>query len=190
VLRKFNLQQICGMRDKIEEIEHRFEQLLREIEKSSTQLHKQHIDQTVCKKGCDKCCMNFNLLPVEFYSILSSIKGKPIKIELTGNTDSCPFLSDHTCQIYQFRPSICRSHGLPILNMDEEGENWELSYCPLNFTQSDEDYFTHENCFQQDLFNSKLYLLNQEFITSFQESLYTKSDMLDLRTLAKHLLKP
>jgi Fe-S-cluster containining protein len=175
------------METKIEKIVQRFVQLQNEADISCDELHRLHHHHTVCRKGCDQCCMNFNLLPVEFYSILNSIKGKKIEIQLTGNDEDCPFLVNHSCQIYEFRPLICRSHGLPILTMDEEGEDWELSFCPLNFTKADDNYFTNENCYQQDVFNSKLYLLNQDFISSYKEEKFESNDMLDLLTLATRL---
>lgn len=175
------------METKIEKIVQRFVQLQNKSDISCGELHRLHHQHTVCRKGCDQCCMNFNLLPVEFYSILNSIEGKKIEIQLTGNDEDCPFLVNHSCQIYESRPLICRSHGLPILTMDEEGEDWELSFCPLNFTKADDNYFTNENCYQQDVFNSKLYLLNQDFISSYKEEKFESNDMLDLLTLATRL---
>jgi uncharacterized protein len=175
------------MNNQIENSYHKFRLLRNKVDKTCNKLHLLHHDFTSCKKGCDECCMNFSLLPVEFHSILKSIKGQEITIQLSGDNDSCPFLLDHSCQIYEFRPIICRSHGLPILTMDEEGENWELSFCPLNFKENDDDYFTPKSCYQQDVFNSKLYLLNQEFINCFEEEKFNDTDMLDLRMLAERL---
>jgi Fe-S-cluster containining protein len=176
------------MKDQHFKIEHHFSLLRNDIESTCNKLHRQHHEFTSCKKGCDECCMNFKLLPVEFYSILNSIKDTAIAIRKTDNPEECPFLVDHCCQIYEFRPLICRSHGLPILNMDEEGENWELSFCPLNFIENDHDYFTNENCYQQDLYNSKLYLLNQEFINHFNEKKIDKTTMYDLRELGNQAI--
>ena len=71
--------------------------------------------------------------------------------------------------------------------MDDEGENWELSYCPLNFTQVDEGYFTLENGFQQDLYNSKLYLLNREFIQNYTEEKFQENELIELRKMKDYL---
>jgi len=175
------------MNNQLKEIDSLFWKLRSNIQKTCNKLHKQHQEFISCKKGCDECCMNFNLMAVEYFSILNSIKDTNIAIRETDNPEECPFLVDHCCQIYEFRPLICRSHGLPILNMDEEGENWELSYCPLNFTDNDDDYFTNENCYQQDLFNSKLYLLNQKFIEHYKGDQLDNNTMFDLRALAKSI---
>lgn len=129
--------------------------------------------------------MNFSVLPVEFFSILNAIKENPPALNLDDDS-KCLFLVNHSCQIYEHRPSICRSHGLPILNMDAEGENWELSYCPLNFTKVEADYFTLENGFQQDVYNSKLYLSNQEFVKDFENGTYSENELIELRALQKY----
>ncbi|HUM88474.1 MAG TPA: YkgJ family cysteine cluster protein [Prolixibacteraceae bacterium] len=139
-----------------------FEKLRKKIDLKCKSLHAINEKYMVCKKGCDECCMNFNLLPIEFNATLDAIKLLDIKINSNSAPNACPFLVDHECQIYEHRPIICRSHGLPILTMDEEGENWELSFCPLNFTNTDEDYFEAEKCYEQDVFNSELYMINQD----------------------------
>jgi len=175
------------MNNQTENTCHKFSLLRNKVDKTCNRLHLLHKNYTLCKNGCDTCCMNFSILPVEFYSIRNLIKDKKINIQHSNNPDDCPFLIDHSCQIYEFRPLICRSHGLPILTMDEEGEEWELSFCPLNFTSNEDDYFTHENCYEQDVFNSRLYMLNQEFISQFNEEKFSTNDLLDLRTLASRL---
>jgi len=157
-----------------------------QIDTICSKLHTEHKAHTICKKGCSECCMNFNVFPVEFHSILSEIKTNE-SIKLSQSNEGCLFLVEHSCTIYEMRPSICRSHGLPILNMDSEGENWELSFCQLNFTNVDEEYFTLENGFQQDVFNSELYLLNRDFIANFKEVAYDENELIELRELKKYL---
>jgi hypothetical protein len=41
----------------------------------------------------------------------------------------CPFLKNEECLIYQARPVICRTHGLPLI---PPGSN-KPDCCPLNF---------------------------------------------------------
>lgn len=161
--------------------------IINEIDLKCKDLHKQHKSQTSCKKGCCDCCINFSVLPIEFHSILTEISSIP-KIELNYNElENCIFLIDSSCIIYNNRPSICRSHGLPILNMDIEGENWELSYCPLNFTKTNESYFTLENGFHQDVYNSKLYMLNQKFIKTNEGKAFAKNELIELRKIKDFL---
>ncbi len=156
-----------------------------EIDGQCQKLHEEHKAHTQCRKGCSACCMNFSVLPIEFHSILAEIKKQGVP-KMNETDEGCLFLVNNGCTIYEFRPSICRSHGLPILNMDSEGENWELSYCPLNFENADEEYFTLENGFHQDLYNSKLYLANREFISNFQKISYKEDELVDLRNIKNH----
>lgn len=174
------------MKPESEKIIDQYRKERNKIQLKCTKLHAVHVNHFQCRKGCDSCCINFSVLPVEFFSILKAIKSQPPQLS-NKNPDQCLFLVNHCCQIYEHRPSICRSHGLPILNMDDEGENWELSYCPLNFTQVDEGYFTLENGFQQDLYNSKLYLLNREFIQNYTEEKFQENELIELRKMKDYL---
>ncbi len=48
----------------------------------------------------------------------------------------CPLLGeDGACLVYEHRPMICRTHGLP--NIDDSGESFSDLYCTLNFAGID-----------------------------------------------------
>jgi len=81
---------------------------------------------------------------------------------------------------------MCRTHGLPILYANDNGE-WELSACELNFTEFDFDEFTDENTLPQDKYNSKLFLLNREFIAEFKDKKYSEFDLIALKELGNQL---
>lgn len=65
--------------------------------------------------------------------------------EAQGLPVACPLLVDDRCSIYESRPLICRTQGLPLLMEAEDGET-EVDFCPLNFAEPgavedlDEDY--------------------------------------------------
>lgn len=69
-------------------------------------------------------------------------------------------LVDDRCSIYESRPLICRTQGLPLLVEAEDG-GAEVDFCPLNFTAEnalddlDEDYLV-----PLDDLNLKLALVN------------------------------
>lgn len=162
--------------------------LLREnVDNSCSSLHNIHYNFTHCKQGCDECCMNFRLLPIEFYSILLFLKESKLRNLNSSESESCPFLTNHSCTIYEHRPIICRSHGLPILDMDQDGDNWELSFCPLNFKDNDDEYFTHSNCYHQDTFNSKLYMLNLEFVKALDGIEFESNEMIEIKRFREYL---
>lgn len=161
-------------------------ELREKIDELAGSLEKLHHNHLSCKMGCDLCCMDYSIFPVEFYSIANALKTKDIQVDIPNvNTDnSCVFLKNHKCTIYEERPIICRTHGLPLLYMNEESE-WELSACELNFTEFDMEEFTNENTFPQDKFNSELFMLNKEFIAGFSEKEYKEFDLIPIRELAE-----
>lgn len=164
--------------------------LLNEIHRQTTKLGKIHDKHMQCRKGCDLCCIGFRIFPVEFYFILNELKMVNFEPEPAQETESevCVFLKNGSCTIYEQRPIMCRTHGLPLLYSNDEGE-WELSACELNFTEYDFDEFNNENTFPQDKYNSKLFLLNREFIAEFKDEKYGEFDLIPLKEIGKHLFK-
>ncbi|HBL77578.1 MAG: hypothetical protein A2W90_03305 [Bacteroidetes bacterium GWF2_42_66] len=142
-------------------------------------LHKKHVQ---CKKGCDLCCMDYSIFPVEFHYIKNKLasEGMP-SVSKPEDENTCIFLKNHECTIYEHRPVICRTHGLPFLYVNSETEEWELSACELNFTDFND--FDAKNTFPQDKFNSRLFLLNEEFIKSPVMQQYGKFDLVPIREL-------
>lgn len=165
----------------------KYRQLCNKIDAICNQLHQVHREHTQCQKGCSSCCMNFCLLPVEFHSILEQLKNESFELNRSTENDQCIFLVNNACIIYEHRPIICRSHGLPILFMDDEGENWNLSFCPLNFSEVSDEYFSFENSYQQDALNSELFQINKAFIEAYKDKNYGDMQMLEMSSLADYL---
>ena len=164
--------------------------LLNEIQKQTTILEEMHHEHIKCRNGCAMCCTDFSVFPVEFHFILNELKKRNFKPESGVNTENeiCVFLKNNSCTIYQQRPIMCRTHGLPLLYANDDGE-WELSACELNFTEFDIDDFTDENTLPQDKYNSKLFLLNREFIAEFTDIKYSETDLIPLKEIGKQLFK-
>jgi Fe-S-cluster containining protein len=74
----------------------------------------------------------------------------------------CPALIDNACSIYEARPVICRTHGFPLLYIDEEAEEALLDVCPLNFSESEDDLdaLTRNDVFEMNLVNERLVTAN------------------------------
>ncbi len=175
------------MNDKAQNELERYRELRNEVSKLSDQLAKLHKDEMACKKGCSECCMHFSVLPVEYFSILQELKANPPRQyqELDEEADDCNFLINDLCQIYEVRPFICRTHGLPLLFMSQSGDEWELSTCPLNFTDFED--FHSENTYPQDTYNSKLFLINQEFVKNYEAEKFGDFDMISMNRLVEDL---
>ena len=146
-------------------------------------VHKKHLN---CKMGCDLCCMAISVFPVEFYAIKAELDPHSVQ-NLPNQTDDsqCSFLVDHRCTIYGSRPVICRTHGLPLLYMGLESDDYELSLCELNFTEFDFEDFDEENTYPMDQINSQLYLINKKFVAGFENGKYSEKERIPLAQIAK-----
>ncbi|OGQ99483.1 MAG: hypothetical protein A2521_00860 [Deltaproteobacteria bacterium RIFOXYD12_FULL_57_12] len=121
-----------------------------------------------CRPGCDDCCRDFSVLPLEAARIDLASAGLPLEtqIAIRANAakpgDHCPFLIDHLCAIYDARPLICRTHGLPIAHIDPAQQTIEVSVCPLNFPPEAE-LPSSNGLFFLDRFNAGLLDLNSRY---------------------------
>jgi len=52
-----------------------------------------------------------------------------------GTRLPCPALEEGACQIYKYRPLICRKFGIPLWNPDRPGR---VHACELNFREGEE----------------------------------------------------
>ena len=151
--------------------------------KTLENIHDRHLN---CKIGCDLCCMAISVFPVEFYAIEAELNQDSVRhLQAPKDDSQCRFLVSHRCTIYDSRPVICRTHGLPLLYMSLENDEYELSLCELNFTKFDFEDFDEENTFPMDQFNSRLYLINKKFIAGFENGRYNEQERIPLAELLK-----
>ncbi|MFC1856143.1 YkgJ family cysteine cluster protein, partial [Thermodesulfobacteriota bacterium] len=80
----------------------------------------------------------------------------------------CPFLVDGACIIYDARPIICRTFGLPAIISADGGDKKDLIICEKNFTNKkhllEEDYIIN-----LDTLNSILFVVNSAFVNIHEE---------------------
>lgn len=92
-----------------------------------------------CRRGCDACCRHLSVFAVEAAAIREALSALPEaeaelirgKAELAAADAPCPLLEDGLCLLYEARPIICRTHGLPLL-ISRDGER-AVDFCPENF---------------------------------------------------------
>ena len=161
--------------------------LRKEIDALSQKLSDEHQKHLTCREGCDQCCLNLNIFPVEYEAILAELTpaGIPSITTITGEEDPCTFLKDHYCTIYPSRPIICRTHGLPLLFTNDEGTDLELALCELNFTDALDVEFTVDNTYPEDTFVSRLYQINREFIKHCKDTDYKTQQLIPLTNILK-----
>jgi hypothetical protein len=95
----------------------------------------EHGGQMRCAPGCIDCCrQDLTVLVVEALAILLGLARSPSPSppkEGDAAADRCALLgADDLCTVYPYRPLICRTHGLPVL------EESAVSCCPHNFTEN------------------------------------------------------
>lgn len=115
---------------------------------SISERYRRHL---VCRAGCTACCQHhLSVFPVEAENIRQAVISLPsetrgtiasqaqatIASELSNEAVACPLLVEDRCSIYESRPIICRTQGLPLLYATLEGTT-EVDFCPLNFTAID-----------------------------------------------------
>ena len=143
---------------------HDYHQLLATLDAEIARIHTRHSDRLACKPRCASCCQSFSILSIEADCLRKAIGALPLitrdllRRNLAADNDRCPLLIDELCSVYEARPIICRTQGLPLAYVDEEREAIEVSACPLNF--SDGYVFTPENLLFMDAFNTRLSELN------------------------------
>jgi len=94
--------------------------------------------QISCSEGCSSCCTAISLFPVEAAALRAALDALPEEeasairshLEEHAGGERCPLLSHDRCLLYDARPVICRTHGLPILYSD--GNERRVDCCPRN----------------------------------------------------------
>ena len=134
--------------------------LIANIDDLMATLIKERFRQTLnCRPGCAECCTNFSILPLEAALVKERLKQfEPVEGKEDNN---CALLADNCCTIYDVRPIICRTQGLPIAYIDEGSSCIEVSACHLNFP--DDHQFEQEDLLFMDQFNSRLVELNIQY---------------------------
>ena len=118
-----------------------YEALLARVNAQCGKVEKALSGHLTCRKGCSSCCLNISLFPVEAVHLRMAFERLDANVqasvldwtEESNERGACPLLdSSGACQLYMDRPVICRTHGLPIIFVDGEG-NRRVDFCPENF---------------------------------------------------------
>jgi len=138
-------------------------QLVADLESEVRRISGYYTDRLKCGPGCSDCCRPFAVFPVEAHIIRSAIKQNSEKCCGPGGERAgfCPLLRARYCTIYELRPLICRTQGLPIGYIDHEHALIEVSACELNF--GDGDQFEVDRLLMMDTFNGRLREINVAF---------------------------
>lgn len=108
------------------------EEFYRSIDRDTGVLREYHEGRLRCRLGCIDCCIDgLTVLQVEAEWIrqrVRHIQGPPHPV------GACAFLDGTgACRIYEHRPYVCRTQGLPLRWIAEEDQEMR-DICPLNET--------------------------------------------------------
>ena len=119
------------------------------IDSFSEKITKEYSSQINCKSGCDQCChVALSVFSIEADYIVEYVdslsKDERVALKELWQTQPedgknlmgesvrpCSFLYDGKCSVYEARPVICRTQGLPMIRKEED--QMELDVCSLNF---------------------------------------------------------
>jgi uncharacterized protein len=140
-------------------------ELMREVDAVVRHLEGLHRAHLRCRPGCCACCTLSSVLALEAAALEMAIARLDEKVKKLvrdqRHGEFCPLLVDSLCAVYQGRPLICRTHGLPIAYVDYERQAIDVSVCPLNFAADYE--FVRQELLFIDTFNVKLARFNREY---------------------------
>jgi hypothetical protein len=135
-------------------------ELVRRVDSLAQGIVIRNAERLACRPGCAHCCKQFSVLPVEAAVLRSAISALESLPE--AKQDSCPLLTaEGLCAVYESRPLICRTHGLPISGRDVNGK---VDCCPLNFRDVSLDSLGWGDVLDLDVLNSILIAVNSLYL--------------------------
>jgi Fe-S-cluster containining protein len=155
-----------------------YNQLIAQVDELSSRLASHYRAHLNCRAGCSGCCQHhLSVFPVEAAQISTAIQLLPdetqqtlkhqaaetVERESQGQAVACPLLINDECAIYQARPVICRTQGLPLLYETEDGHQ-AVDFCPLNFTaEGATDELAEARLVPLETLNLRLAAINLQF---------------------------
>ncbi|APJ02707.1 YkgJ family cysteine cluster protein [Silvanigrella aquatica] len=178
---------------------------------------KKYENNMECRLGCSKCCyVDLSIFQSEAYVIVEWVnflsseekqnllnelcesESSPQKNTLGKTSSPCAFLNNGKCTIYDVRPNICRTQGLPLQYKISDVKNQvqlAVDVCPLNFTQEnsmperpewlDLDRLNALQSIAENFFQKN----NQDAKLTELENLVNKEGRIPLRKLKKFIVE-
>lgn len=148
-------------------------------------VHGQHGADLVCSSGCNDCChVRLTITSVEaqviaeHWSSLSLHTKQVLAQRAKEQSDGlCVALGDDgRCSIYEARPLVCRSHGLP-LRLRQEGRLPIIDACFRNFTEKGPGAVAPDNILDQQTLSTALLAIDTAFSRALSKPAGEREDM-------------
>ena len=137
------------------------------MDADASKIAAKHGDRLQCRLGCKDCCVDeLTVFEVEAERIRRN-HGTLLREGAPHPKGACAFLDgDGGCRIYEDRPFVCRTQGLPLLWFEEteEGEITESrDICPLNAEGEPLERLPHGACWTLGVVELQLQALQARF---------------------------
>jgi hypothetical protein len=149
-----------------------------------------HSGKLVCSKGCCNCCTNLSVFPVEFFAIVEEMKKAGWTKLHFDAAAVCGYLDEQgACEIYPYRPIICRTQGLPLAFYDDDTQGYSVTYCPKNFAGQDPEQLTFgpDNTLNLDELNDELFEIHLHYLAEHPHMGFAPDSRIELRRLGEFL---
>lgn len=135
-------------------------EIYKELDSEVARLETVHSERLKCKSGCNDCCIDdISVFDIEAQNIKSK-HPELLSTESPSPLGACAFLDKNgNCRIYDDRPYVCRTQGLPLRWITEQpdGEYVEMrDICPINETDEQIEYLKPSDCWTIGPFEEKL----------------------------------
>jgi len=134
------------------------------VDKHVRSLVKIHAKRLSCKRGCSGCCIDgLTVFEVEAEHIRFHCS-EELKHQKPHPLGKCVFLDEQgACRIYENRPYVCRTQGLPLRWFDEDRKIEYRDICPLNENDDPIENLAENQCLTIGFFESWLAKIQLEF---------------------------
>lgn len=154
------------MKNKREKTIKKLRSLYGQIDRRAGHLAKTHAERLNCKRGCAACCRDeITVFEIEAENIRAN-HPELLKDEKPHAPGMCAFLDEeNACRIYEHRPYVCRTQGLPLRWIEEDfAETIEYrDICPLNEEGEPVENLNENECWTIGEFEARLAELQSEF---------------------------
>jgi Fe-S-cluster containining protein len=121
-----------------------------DVRRETRRLEVIHEERLRCGRGCSSCCVDgLTVYDVEADNIRRN-HAELLERDAPGPEGACAFLdSDGACRIYESRPYVCRTQGLPLRWLEEVDDETVVEMrdvCPLNDEGVPVEELEEEDC--------------------------------------------
>ena len=135
-------------------------QLYADIDYQVRQLSQVHSGRLRCGRGCCSCCVDGITVHAIEVGNIQRHHGDLLEREPPHQEGACAFLNQEgACRIYEHRPYVCRTQGLPLRWMEERADGSIIEMrdiCPLNEKGEPIENLPEEKCWSIGPFEGRL----------------------------------